>query len=301
MQKDPYRLLGLSRNATLSDLRQAFRRLVRRYHPDVNPDPRALKEFQAILEAYQYLKEHLREPPPGAGAITVHFLEISFREAVLGASKEILILGSEVTCSTCEGTGEDPGGRQLSCPECQGQGVIKHQWREEEIGIVCATCRGRGFIIESPCPQCQGQGRFRPRQAVNIAIPPGTEDGTIIDKTLENGERLQVEISVRPDPVFSRRGLDIIARVRIPLWQALLGGRLTIPTLTGQREIELPPPPELSRPLKFPGEGIMASKKRGDFLVFFEILLPERPSDEARDLIERLAQILPVKDSKSHP
>ncbi len=296
MNEDPYRLLGLSRNATLSDLRRAFRRLVRRYHPDVNPDPRALKEFQAILEAYQYLKKHLREPPPGSEAVTVHFLEVTFREATLGATKEVLVLGAEITCPACDGTGEDLGGRRLSCPECQGQGVIKHLWREEEIGLVCATCRGRGFIIQTPCPRCQGQGRFRPRQTVTIAIPPGTEDGAVINKTLESGERLQVEISVRPDPVFSRRGLDIIARVRLPLWKALLGGRMTVPTLTGPREIELPSPPQLTQPLRFLGQGIQDGQKRGDFLIFFEIILPGPPNNRARKLIKELAQLLPIEE-----
>jgi molecular chaperone DnaJ len=218
--RDYYEVLGVGRGASAEEIKKAYRKLAREYHPDRNPDdPKAEERFKEVQGAYDTLSDPDKRkqydaggrmfggagPAPGGGGFA-DFGDIfstlfrrggpSAQTASRGRDLETEVSlgfkqamdGTEVTvtvpkqssCKTCSGTGAKPGTMPVTCPRCHGRGIDSESQGFFSISQPCPQCGGAGQIIEEPCPTCSGTGLTMQRKRYRVRIPAGVHDGTRI-------------------------------------------------------------------------------------------------------------------------
>jgi molecular chaperone DnaJ len=234
------------------------------------------------------------------------------RGADLGAEIEIELVDASrgvkvsvpfdvaVTCSTGGGDGVEPGTEPLTCPRCEGTGRLHHVSRSVFGDFVraqaCPDCQGRGVIVEHPCPDCDGAGRRIESRELSVDVPAGIHDGQRIRVSGEGhagalGGRsgdVYVLVHVKPDPRFVREGNDIYSQVDLTIVQAALGATMTVETIDGAVELELPAgvQPGEVRVLRSKGMPVLQGFGRGDHRVLVNVSVPRHVTDEQRRLLE---------------
>ena len=226
-------------------------------------------------------------------------IEIDLVEASRGATVSVPF-DVAVACKTCGGDGVEPGTEPLTCPRCEGTGRLHHVSRsvfgEFVRAQACPECRGRGVIIEHPCTDCDGAGRTIESRELSVDVPAGIHDGQRIRVSGEGhagalGGRagdVYVLVHVKPDPRFVREGNDIYSQVDLTIVQAALGATMTVETLEGSVELDLPPgvQPGEVRVLKSKGMPVLQGFGRGDHRVLVNVSVPRHVTDEQRRLLE---------------
>ena len=359
---DYYEILGVDKNASKDEIKSAFRKMARQYHPDVNKAPDAEEKFKEIGKAYETLMDDDKRATydrfgedglknagfdtqgPFAGGfgdlseIFASFfggdfgfgsprqqdpnaprqgedlrldIEIEFEEAVFGCKEDVKIDHLE-TCPECKGTGAEPGTEPVTCPTCGGSGKIKHVTRTP-LGqfaqiSACPDCHGSGKKIGSPCHKCHGHGRAETEKKLEIKIPAGVDNLSKMrlsgegDSGINNGPAgdLYVVIHVKPSEYFSRDGLNIITALDITPAQAVLGDTVKIKTLDGEKDVQIHAGIQSGEMVKIKGAGVPHIQKnslRGDHIVVVTVKIPEKISDEERQLYKRLYEINTGKKS----
>ncbi len=355
MARDFYEILGISRNADQDDVKRAYRRLARKYHPDVNKDPGAEDTFKEINRAYEVLSEpevrarydRFGEAGLGAGAGAGGYQDLSdmggfadifesffsgfsggasqgtrrrgptrgddlrldlrldFKEAVFGGEKEIKISHLE-TCGTCTGSGAKPGTRPSTCGTCSGSGQVRRATRTPFGSFTqvsaCPTCNGTGEVIEDRCDVCGGSGQNQETKKLKITVPAGVDNGTRLrvsnegDTGLRGGPAgdLYVYLFVSEDAAFKRDGINILSDLKISYLQAILGCKLTIDTVEGPEELDVPAGTQPGTVLTLDNRGVPKlgnPVSRGDHLITVQVDIPTRMKPEERELVEKLAEI----------
>jgi molecular chaperone DnaJ len=223
-------------------------------------------------------------------------LHIGFEDAVRGVTSTVRFT-AEATCSTCHGSGAEPGTSPEWCPQCGGSGSIAVNQGPFSFSEVCPTCGGRGQVIPHPCPTCNGRGvEVRPR-TVKVRIPAGVADGQRIRVKgrgaagTHGGEPgdLYVVVTVEPHTRFGRRRNDLIVRVPVTFAEATLGAEVPVPTLDGPVTIRVKPGTQSGTVLRVANRGV----KGGALLVTLEVLVPTELDDEQRAAVEHLAVVFP--------
>ncbi|MCX5771338.1 MAG: molecular chaperone DnaJ [Candidatus Hydrogenedentes bacterium] len=226
-------------------------------------------------------------------------LTVTLREAALGGSKRIRVPRRD-TCKTCGGSGSAPGTRPQTCPTCGGSGMIQRsQGAAFSIGQPCPRCGGAGSIIPNPCPTCHGAGSVQTERDLTVAIPAGIESGARLRLAGEGepGDRggprgdLYVQINVAPDDFFTREDSDVKCEATVPLSVAVLGGAVTVPTLTGTAQLKIPPGTQTGAVLRMRGLGAakMHARGRGSQLVQIKIEVPSRLSTADQEAVKRMS------------
>jgi molecular chaperone DnaJ len=164
--------------------------------------------------------------------------------------------------------------------------------------MTCDNCNGSGKVPETPCGTCGGGGRVRGHRTQEVQVPAGIEDGQRLRITGAGhaGEArapagdLYVEVAVAEDERFRREGTDLLSVVTIPATEAMLGTELSVPTLEGEREVEVPPgiQPGAEQVLRGAGLPRLGGRRRGDQRVLFDVVVPTNLSEEQRQIAERL-------------
>jgi molecular chaperone DnaJ len=234
------------------------------------------------------------------GADVAAEVEIELAEAARGAKREVPFPVA-VPCSTCGGSGIEPGTSPVTCETCGGVGRLQHVSRSAFGEFIrtqtCPRCGGSGRFVEHPCHVCDGAGRTLEERTLDVEIPAGIHDGQQIRISGEGhagslGGRagdVYVRVRVRPDPRFVREGNDIFSTVDLTMTQAALGARVTVPTLEGEVELEFEPgtqPGEI-RLLRGRGMPVLQGFGRGDHRVLVNVAVPRRLTDEQRSLLEQ--------------
>ncbi len=355
-KRDYYEVLGLSKGAGDDEIKKAYRKLAKKYHPDMNPgDQEAEVKFKEVNEAYSVLSDEEKksrydqfghagvDPNFGAGGggfggfggfggmdfdmgdIFSSFfggggsaarrngpvrgddiltrLVISFEEAAFGCKKTITFPRTE-TCSSCSGSGAEPGTHPETCSKCGGSGQIRVQQRTM-LGMMqttrpCDVCGGTGKIIKTPCKTCRGQGVERKSKKFDATIPAGIDEGERIllrnqghagRRGGENGD-LIVEINIRPHPVFTRRGYDVFCEVPISFTEAALGGEIMIPTLEGKESFKIPEGTQTGTQFTLKGRGIQVirTNRRGNLYFTVQIEVPKNLSSKQKDLLKEFEE-----------
>jgi DnaJ-class molecular chaperone len=329
--KDYYELLGVKRDATEDQIRQAYRKLARKHHPDVNPgDKGAEDRFKEINEAYEVLSDPEKRkrydrlganwkngaeftPPPGWGNVNVEYGDFSevfgggggggfsdFFEALFGGGR-----------TSDRDTQRRRGGRPRAAKgqDTEAEMVISledaHRGGVHRITIqavrACPACNGTGEFNGTVCATCRGQGQVLSPKTIDVNIPPGAREGSVIKLARQGqpgprgGERepgdLYVKLGVRPHPVFSVSGDDITAEAAIAPWEAVLGAKIEVPTIEGKAEMTVPAGAQGGQRMRLRGQGLnRRGGGRGDLYVKLKIVVPTHPTDREKELFKNLAQ-----------
>lgn len=364
-KRDYYEVLGVARNATPDEVKSAYRRLAKEYHPDRNPDNRAEAEekFKELSEAYEVLADaekrrlydayghdgvsnrfgpggfdfrrdftHAEDLSDifgdllrgfgdggggGGGLFDLLFgggvgtrsrraqrggdirirMRLTLEEVASGVLKEVTFSRFEA-CESCRGAG---GTGAETCSTCRGRGQVRRQSSSMFGQFVqvtaCPTCGGSGQRFREECRKCGGEGRVRHQRTLKVRIPAGVSTGNYIPLHDEghygpggHGD-VQVEIEEKEHPLFLRQGDDIVVDVPISVPVAVLGGKVKVPTLSGEREIEVPSGTASGTVVRVRGAGIKRlNGGTGDELVRFIVHVPHRLSRDEKNLYRRLAE-----------
>jgi molecular chaperone DnaJ len=240
-----------------------------------------------------------RQRRSARGADVAAEIEVELVEAARGVQREVPFRVA-VTCATCDGSGAEPGTAPVTCPTCRGSGRLQEVSNTVFGQFVrtqtCGRCGGAGRVVEHPCPTCDGTGRVVEERSLTVDVPPGIHDGQRIriggeGHAGELGARagdLYVLVRVRPDPRFVREGNDLFATVDLTMTQAALGGKIGVPTLDGEQELEFGPgtQPGEVRVLRGLGMPVLQGRGRGDLRLLLNVAVPKRLTEEQRRLLE---------------
>ncbi len=226
-------------------------------------------------------------------------LEIDFEEAVRGLETQIQV-PVLIGCSSCEGSGAEPGGVE-TCSQCRGSGRVAFQQGFFTVARTCGACAGVGRNITKPCKECGGNGRVREERTIAVRIPAGVEEGMSL-RIAGRGEAgpgrappgdLYVVLHVREHAFLRRDGRHILSDVPISFSRAALGTELTVPTIDGDQTITVPPGTQSGARMRLKGKGApgLDGELRGDQFVTLNVVTPGRLSDEQRRLFEQLAEL----------
>ena len=226
---------------------------------------------------------------------------LSLREACFGVRKTIEVDRRE-SCETCRGTGAKPGSTPRRCDTCGGHGQVQQRAGFFAVRTACPRCQGKGEVIDKPCGSCSGAGRVAQRVAIDVSIPAGVEDGVRLRVTgqgelgPEGRQRgdLYVYVRVAPDPLFQRKGDDLVCRVPITYSQAALGADIGVPTVDGTTtSLRVPPGAQSGEILTLRGFGVprLNGHGRGDEHIIAVIEVPRKLTSRQKELLRELATL----------
>lgn len=229
-----------------------------------------------------------------------YMTEIFLKDVISGLEKEIEF-DTEMSCTVCNGSGSEKGSKPETCPTCGGSGQVVRQQGFFSMASTCPTCRGEGVTIKNPCKSCRGSGRMKSHRKIQVTIPPGVDSGTRLRISGEgeggyNGGPtgdLYVEIRVRDHDFFERQDSDLIAPLEVDYLQFLLGGEITVPTVTGDEKVTLKRGMAPGDNIKLAGHGLpsLRGSRRGDIYYNVQVKFPTKVSKEEEKLLAELAKI----------
>ncbi len=239
-----------------------------------------------------------------AGSDLRYDLRIEFAEAMAGVTREISF-PTLVTCTVCGGGGGEPGTEPERCPDCDGTGERRRVAQTilgQMVNIVaCPRCGGEGRIVTHPCQQCGGDGRIREQRTIEVSVPAGIDSGQRIalEGQGEAGPRggppgdLYVAISVADHPELVRRGTELYHELPVTFAQAALGATLSVPTVEGTEELEVPPGTQSGTELRLRGKGVprLRGGGAGDLHVIVTVVVPGKVNKRERELLEELGRV----------
>src|SRR6266478_281938 len=321
--KDYYRILGGRRNADDKTLKSAYRRLARKYHPDVAKTKDAGERFKEINEAYEVLSDPKkrqrydtlgsdwqRYAQPGPGAPGGSRVQYGGDLGDLGDFSEFFrsVFG-DLGGRRAGFDAEDLFGARRPRRGQDVQASVEitleeafsgtHRTFALDLDEPCPTCQGAGNVKGQPCATCHGGGWQRTRRQVDVKIPAGVKSGQRVRVSGEGaggaGARgdLYLAVTVAPHPFFERKGDDVHLTLPITAPEAALGTSLEVPTLRGKVSMKVPPATSSGRTFRLPGYGMPRLKGTGagDQLVAVKIVMPSDVAPAERELYEKLAAL----------
>ncbi|MBV0900632.1 molecular chaperone DnaJ [Haloarcula salina] len=362
MSQDFYEILGVSRDASEDEIKEAYREKAREYHPDVSDEPDAEEKFKQAKKAKEVLTDdekrqmydqmgHERfeqaekrggaggaggrggmggDPFGGGGGFDMQDifdqffggggrggggnrprqgqdlqtrLDIDLEEAYEGATKQLTVTRPEA-CADCDGAGHPPDADSQTCPECNGQGQTTRV-QQTPMGRVqqtatCRRCEGDGTLYDETCSTCRGNGVVQNDATLEVEVPAGIADGQTLRMEREGapGERggpngdLLIQVSVRDHPDFERDGDDLTHQHPISFPQAVFGDTVTVPTLDGEAEFDVPTGTQSGEVFRLEGKGMPRLRRRGngDLYVQVQVVTPDDLNAEQKEALEQFAE-----------
>jgi curved DNA-binding protein len=307
--KDYYATLGVERTATLDEIKRAYRKLARKYHPDVSKEPDAEARFKDLAEAYEALNDPERRaaydavgtgqqrgqdfnPPPGWDS----GFEFSGRDS--GGFQEM----------NHSDFFESLFGRGARAGRAQGPQTSTGEDHHAKIQIDLEDAyRGarRTVSLRVPVMDAQGQVRLQERQ-LEVNIPKGVREGQHLRLAGQGAPGLggaspgdlYLEITLRPHPHFRVDGHDVYLDLPVAPWEAALGATVTAPTPDGSVQLTIPPGWSSGRKLRLKGKGL-PGKTPGDLYAVLSIAVPSADTDAAKAAYKSLASTFPHFNPRS--
>jgi curved DNA-binding protein len=304
--KDYYKILGVPKTATDKEIKAAFRKQARKYHPDVNKgDPKAEARFKEVNEANEVLSDpekrqrydHLGpdwasyRQGPGAGAPGGGYT-VDFGGQDMGGFSDFFrtIFGGGFGG---QGAGGFPGG-------AGGQGGFEEAFGGGAGHDVEGTVELTVEDVLHGTTRTVQLGEGPSTRKVEVRIPPGVRDGSRVRAAGEGGTGrsgrrgdLYLRVKVLPHPMFERKADDLHVNITVPLTTAVLGGETSVPTLEGPLGIKVPAGSRPGRVLRLRNHGLprLEGGGRGDLLATLAVALPQKLSDREQALFEELRSL----------
>jgi len=324
--KDYYEQLGVKRDAAADQIRQAYRKLARKHHPDVNPGDRIAEEkFKDINEAYEVLSDPEKRkrydqlganwkdgaeftPPPGWGRVNVQFDDLGSIFAGGGFSDffETIFGGTKSAAQPNQGRGRGrsrPDRGQDAEAEMEITLEDAHRGGRHRITLQgsrpCSTCGGTGATNGAACATCGGLGYTSVPKTIDVNIPAAAREGSVIklkhqgQPGMNSGEAgdLYIKLKIKPNQSFTVSGDDLTAEVPVTPSEAILGASIEVPTIEGKAEVKIPPGAQGGQRLRLRGQGLnKRGGGRGDQYVKLKIVVPSHPTDREKQLYEELSE-----------
>lgn len=322
--KDYYQILGVNRNASEKEIKQAYRRLARKHHPDLNPgDKSAEARFKEMNAAYEVLSNPEKRKKydqfgdqweyadqfakaggqqgvrwdTGTGGTTFEYGDVSGLGDIFSSLFGDAGMGSRMRRGPQRGQDvESPVEISLEEAYHGSKRVIQLQMSEP-----CTACGGTGRVGNRVCTMCGGAGGKTVPRRLEVKIPPGVKDGSRIRMAGEgapgraggNKGDLYLVVRVLPHKVFERKGDDLHTEVSVPLATAILGGEVRLPTLDGNLSLKIPPETQNGKLFRLAGKGMpqLGNAKHGSMFAKVNVVLPSNLSEEERRLFEKLRSL----------
>lgn len=227
-------------------------------------------------------------------------VEMTLEDAANGVTREIDVIKA-ASCEECGGSGAKAGTEATTCQTCGGRGVISQSQGFFAFSTTCPRCGGQGKVVKDPCNACRGAGAVRKKKTLKIEIPAGVDEGNRVQITGEGepGERggpagdLFLVIHMKEHDVFERDGEHLLCQVKVGFAQAALGSKVKVPSLDGERELEVPAGTQSGETFVLKGAGFPRPRRtgRGDEIVQVIVTTPSKLSARERELFEELAKI----------
>ncbi|MDZ7828586.1 MAG: DnaJ C-terminal domain-containing protein [Halofilum sp. (in: g-proteobacteria)] len=296
-------MMGVDRDASQDEIKRAYRKLARKYHPDVSSEPDAEDQFQQLQEAYEVLKDpekraaydqlgaNWREgqdfrPPPGWDS-GFEFSGGGFTQGDAGAFSDFF---------------ESLFGRESAYGHAHGGFGGFHGRGQDHFARIALDLedayRGGVHAITLQSPTVDGRGRVhnQPRN-LKVRIPAGAADGQQVRVPGKGGEGmgqggagdLFLEVSLRPHPLFRPEGRDIHLDVPVAPWEAALGARINVPTLGGEVQATIPAGARSGQRLRLKGRGLPGSPA-GDQYLHLQVVVPPAKTDAERELFRKMQE-----------
>lgn len=251
-----------------------------------------------------------RPNAPQKGADIETYITLTFEEAAFGCTKEIEFTRVE-TCSSCKGSGANGSNGVETCKTCNGTGTVRTIQRTPfgsmQSQRPCSACKGTGKIIKDPCTECKGSGVNRIKKKLSVNIPAGIDDEqrVILRGQGNHGSNggpagdLYVEVRVKPHKLFVREGNDIHFEMPISYAEAVLGAKLTVPTLEGESEFSIPEGTQSGSVFSLRGKGIpqVHGKGRGDIYVTVTVEVPKSLNSKQKELLKHFDEAMGNKNT----
>jgi molecular chaperone DnaJ len=327
-KKDYYEILGVKRDASEQEIKQTYRRLARKYHPDVNPgNKEAEAKFKEINQAHEVLsnpenrkkydkygdqwpyadqfeqarKQGVRWDFGDAGGAS----PFQFGGDDLGSLFDDLLFGGFGGHARSYTRRPQPirGGDleaqvEITLEEAyQGTARTLNLQAEE----TCPTCKGTGLVQNAVCGTCHGTGAVPRMKRLEVKIPPGVRTGSRVriagkgSPGYNGGPSgdLYLNVSVKPHRQFERRGDDLYVDVPVPLTIAVLGGEVQVPTMKGKLALKIPPETQNGRSFRLAGQGMphLGNSSRGDMFARVNVVLPTKLSEKEKELFQQLSKL----------
>ncbi|MFA5960420.1 MAG: DnaJ C-terminal domain-containing protein [Tatlockia sp.] len=291
--KDYYQIMGLSKGATADEIKQAYRKLARKYHPDVSKEENAEAKFKELGEAYevlhdpekrtkydqygQYWKEQGQGYNPGANT---HYRDAYDDSQAAGFEDFINSIFRERAA----------------------QGGFYDQGRDIHASLVISledSFHGAEKTLQLQIPSVDRQGHMQYQtRSVKVKIPKGIADKQQIRLKGQGGQTanrpagdLYIEINLHPHAWFQVQDKDIYLQVPVAPWEAALGATIEVPTLAGPVKVTLPKLSQTGKKMRLKGRGL-PGKEPGDQFLTLQIVIPQKENPEADKLYKQLAQTL---------
>lgn len=330
--KDYYQVLGVPKTATEKEIKSAYRKMARKLHPDANPDdPKGAEEkFKELQEAYAVLSdpdkrkkydvlgsdwqnaerqaEAQRNYRAQRGPTTVEFGDLGdlFGQAGGGNGYSDFFetffsnIGRRTTGSArAPHRGEDvQAAIELTLADAYAGATKQISLQVEER---CPTCGGTGVRGQNVCPTCHGTGSVIESKSLEVKIPKGVRDGQRIRLTgqggpgMHGGPRgdLYLIVHLLPDATFERDGDDLYVDVRVPVYEMVLGGTVTVPTMTGEVTMKIPPRTQNEQLMRLAGKGMPHPNGKGYGDEYARVIadVPKHISRREEELYREIKQL----------
>ena len=301
--KDYYQIMGVKRDATQDEIKRAYRKLARKYHPDVSKEPDAEVRFKEVGEAYEVLKDpekraaydqlgadwkagqEFRPPPEWNQGFEFHGGGFTGADAAQFSD----------FFESLFGRGFAPGGRGREAFHARGEDAYAKVLIDLDDAYHGAT---RTLTLKSTVLGPDGRPRVKAR-TLNVRIPKGVHQGQHIrlvgqgDPGIGQGKPgdLYLEIEFRPHPLYHAEGRDVFVDLPVAPWEMALGATVKAPTPNGTVDLKVPPGSAAGRKLRLKGRGI-PGKPAGDLYVVLRVVLPPADSEAAKQAYQEMRRTL---------
>ena len=267
------------------------------FHPFNNVDD-VFSSFGDIFEQFFGFQQGGRRHGGQRGEDLRAEISITLKEAAFGVEQEVEVQNL-INCTECGGNGAKKGTKPGRCPVCNGQGQVVMSHGFISITRPCSKCHGSGVFVADKCHACSGLGKVKNARKLSVRVPAGVEDGMQLRLAGEGepGSRgappgdLYIFIRVTPVAGLKRDGESLHCVVDVPFFMAALGGEVTVPTLEGEKSVDILRGTQPGDVIKIPGFGIprLNGYGRGDQHVHVNVVIPRKLDSGQEDLMHQLA------------